>query len=120
DLMKVPNGTRIAIKDATYRGFMSLGTKTTAQLRTLFYFTQSAGTVVDDPMEVRTLATTAGDRDWKVTSTPDARVWSKCGGTFFFNAKGRLTLRSTSDHTASFITMDTTNSSVYSYDTQPC
>jgi hypothetical protein len=118
--LNVPAGKQIAINDATYRGYLSLGTRTVARLRTLFYFTQSAGSVVEDPMEVRTLASSPGEKDWKVTSTPEAKAWSRCGGTFFFNAKGRLTLNSTGQHTSSYLTMDTTNSTVYTYNMRSC
>lgn len=118
--LTVPAGKQIAINSATYRGFMSIGAGVTAKLRTLYYFTQPGSTVVEDPMEVFTLASSATERDWARTATPQARAWSRCGGSFFFNAKGRLTLGSTGNHASAYIAMDTTNSTVYTYDMRAC
>ncbi|MDQ1294877.1 MAG: hypothetical protein QG608_2762 [Actinomycetota bacterium] len=116
----VPDGQQIAIKEATYRGDLSVGAGVTASLRTLFYFAQTPGVDTDDPADVVTLASSPVKKEWSSTSTAASTAWSSCGGSAYFNAKGRLTLRSTGPHDRSRVSLHTTRSAAYPFETRSC
>jgi hypothetical protein len=117
--LKVPAGRQILVTQATYRGFLTVGAGTTAKLRTLYYFANAPAS--DDQSQVFTLADTPKpESDWARTSLAFNQTWSPCGGTIYFNAKGRLTLGSTGRHGVSHLTMDSNNSTVYDYSERSC
>jgi hypothetical protein len=115
--LKLPAKYQITVTQATYRGFLTVGAGTTANLWTSYYFASDPGTATQSfPLAS---APNPG-ADWTRTSTAANLTWSSCGATVYFNAKGRLTLSSPGRHGFSHLTMDTTNSTVYSYALRPC
>lgn len=110
--VKIPQGFTYAIARADYRGFASLARGATALERANYYFQGKPDSVAKDHRFRGPYS-----NNWQASDVTDVTklVWAPCGERHLFNVNTELRVEagtSDTDTTTSFMTMDSTDSSV--------